>query len=144
MLLESVHKLIQRTDRFEERFCKVEKGSEKNEDSIKCLEKTQISYENALTELHEKFNNFKAETDDIKKQVKCKLLSRDLYRKRFNYAIHSTNDNPSNERETCDQTKRLFQNFLDEGLQIEDPNSMAIVYIHRLPQHSIFDKDCCK
>ena len=141
LLLESVNKLLQRMDRFEERFCKVEKIAEKNEEKIECLRKNQTNHENALSELREKLDNLKAENEDINKQVKHKLLSRNLYSKRLNYIIHGINENPSNEWETCDQTKRLFQNFLDEGLRIADPNLTAIADVHRLPQYPIFDKD---
>ena len=141
LLLESVDKLLQRMDRFEERFSKVEKIADKNEKRIENLDKNQSNQENALTELRKKFDNLKAENDDIKKQVKHELLSRDLYSKRFNYIIHGIDENPSNEWETRDQTEWIFRNFLDEGLLIEDPNSIAIADIHRLPQHPIFDKD---
>ena len=68
-------------------------------------------------------------------------MSRDLYSKRFNYVIYDINETLSNEWETRDQTKWLFQNFLVEGLQIEDPNLTAIADVHWLPQHPIFDKD---
>ena len=119
LLFESVNKLLQRMDRFEERFCKVEKIAEKNEEKIKRLEKNQINHENAITELREKFDNLKAENEDIKKQVKHELLSRDLYCKRFNYIIHGIDENPSNEWETRDQTEWLFRKFLNEGLRIE-------------------------
>ena len=68
-------------------------------------------------------------------------MNRDLNSKRFNYIIHDINENPGNEWETRDQTEWLFRNFLDEGLQIENPNSIAIANLHRLPQHPIFDKD---
>ena len=68
-------------------------------------------------------------------------MSCDLSSKRFNYSVHGINENPSNEWETRDQTDWLFRIFLVEGLQIEEPNSIAIVDVHRLPQHPIFDKD---
>ena len=40
-------------------------------------EKNQINSENALTDPGEKFDNLKAENEDVKKQFKHKLLSRD-------------------------------------------------------------------
>ena len=68
-------------------------------------------------------------------------MSRDLRIKRFNYIVDGINEILINEWETRDQSEWLFQICLVEGLQIEDPNSIALADIHLLPQHPIFDKD---
>ena len=111
LLLESVNKLLQRMGRFEERFCKVEKIAEKNEEKIECLRKNQTNHENALTELREKLDNLKAENEDIKKQVKHELLSHDLYSKRFNYIINGIDENPSNEWKLAIKPNGYFEIF---------------------------------
>ena len=65
-------------------------------------EKSGLILKNALTELREKLDHLKAENENIKRQVKHELLSRDLYSKRLHYIIHSVDENPSNKWETRD------------------------------------------
>ena len=64
---------------MKKRSAKFKKSRKKDEERIEYLEKNQIDHENALTELREKLDNLKAENEDIKKQVKHKLLSHNLY-----------------------------------------------------------------
>ena len=57
--------------------------------------------------------------------------------KRLNMLIHGIKEDDNKAWETRDETKAKFNNFVKEGLNIEDPNDIELVDIHRLPQHPV-------
>ena len=59
------------------------------------------------------------------------------YNKQLNILIHGIKEDDNKAWETRDETKAKFNNFVKEGLNIEDPNDIELVDIHRLPQHPV-------
>ena len=55
----------------------------------------------------------------------------------MNILIHGIKEDDNKAWETRDETKAKFNNFVKEGLNIEDPNDIELVDIHRLPQHPV-------
>ena len=87
----------------------------------------------------DELEKMRQEKEEILEETKKATLSRELYSKRFNYLIHGIPESTGNAWETRQQIERLFRKFVVEGLQIEDPSSIKLADIHRLPQHPVYD-----
>ena len=59
------------------------------------------------------------------------------YEKRFNLLIHGIDENFCCAWETREQTKHLVEDFMKEGLKIEDSSKITMAVCHRLPQRII-------
>ena len=139
-IINSLSTVVERLDSIESRISLFENKTEANERRIGELESNQIKLEQRISELGSQINEVKTETEEAQAKARHNELSRDLYSKRFNYLIHGLEENPNNAWETREQTEQWFRTFVTEGLKIDDPNSINIVDIHRLPQFPIYDK----
>jgi len=59
------------------------------------------------------------------------------YDKRLNILIHGIKEDGDNVWEKREKTIEKFQDFLVQGLKIEDPDDIEFVDIHQLPQHPV-------
>ena len=82
--------------------------------------------------------------DDFKKRIlhleqsqhaaKCEKLTNEAHSKRLNLLIHGLDENEVWEKK--ETTLLIFKNFLQEGLNLNLPDT-NIIHIHRLPQWPI-------
>ena len=61
----------------------------------------------------------------------------EAYDKRLNILTHGIKENSDSPWEKHEKSLDKFHDFLKNGLQIEDPDAVEIVDIHRLPQHPV-------
>ena len=59
------------------------------------------------------------------------------YDKRLNILIHGIKENSDSPWKKHEESLDKFHDFLKNGLQIEDPDAVEVVDIHRLPQHPV-------
>ena len=52
--------------------------------------------------------------------------------------IHGLEESKANAWEGAGETRLIFENFLTEGLKIQDASAVGLVDIHRLPQHPVY------
>ena len=65
-------------------------------------------------------------------------VMQESYKKRFNILIHGIAETTDSAWENPGQTTALIRTFMKEGLLILEPESVAFVDCHRLPQRSVF------
>jgi len=63
-------------------------------------------------------------------------IMRESYNKRLNILVHGIDENSDGNFETKTETKKIFDEFLKEALNI-NPKSIGVVDLHRLPQHRV-------
>ena len=83
-----------------------------------------------ITEISETINN--AEYENRKN-----ALRNEMYSKRFNNLIHGIKEKSGSVRETKEETGKLVIDFFQNALLIDDPASVKLAYVHRLPQHPV-------
>ena len=121
---ESLEKKI---DDYQNRLDMVEfKINQNNQELEKKVDKD--NFEEVVNELREQV-----------KQLKIDAVMKDSYSKRLNVLIHGLTKTPAkpgkeNLGESRADTLMIFRRFLSEGLQIEEPSSISLVDIYRLPQ----------
>ena len=91
------------------------------------------AYVNNVEEVSERLEILEAKARDREN----KALMLESYEKRFNLLIHDIDENFRYAWETRLQTKHLVEDFMKEGLKIEDPSKIAMADCHRLPQRII-------
>ena len=91
------------------------------------------AYVNDVEEVSERLEILEAKARDREN----KALMLESYEKRFNLLIHGIDENFRYAWETREQTKHLVEDFMKEGLKIEDPSKIAMADCHRLPQRII-------
>ena len=64
-------------------------------------------------------------------------VMQESYDKRLNILVHGVKEDSDNVWEKRDKTIEKFEQFLQNGLKITDPNDVEYVDIHRLPQHPV-------
>ena len=64
----------------------------------------------------------------------------EAYSKRLNVLIHGIVEDQENPWENRDTTVKLLNNFLTDGLKIDDPDELPLVDIHRLPQRPLYNE----
>ena len=65
-------------------------------------------------------------------------VAKEAYSKRLNLLVHRLPERMDSAWETREETIQVFNEFMIEGLRIQDPSDVKIVDIHRLPQHPVF------
>ena len=105
-------------------------------DKILALEKnmemkTDIS---ALAEIEKRLQTL----EKVKNEQETNLVMQESYEKRLNILIHGLEENPTLAWEKVDETRKIVENFLSDGLQISNPSSISFVDLHRLPQRPIY------
>ena len=96
--------------------------------------KSQIdnkAYVNDFEEVSERLEIVKTKARDREN----KALMLESYKKRFNLLMRGIDE--SYAWETREQTKHLVEDFMKEGLKIEDPSKIAMTDCHRLTQRII-------
>ena len=85
----------------------------------------------------EKLNERLASLENFKANYDKSLLMQESYNKRLIILINGIKEDDNKAWKTRDEAKAKFNNFVKEGLNIEDPNDIELVDIHRLPQHPV-------
>ena len=75
--------------------------------------------------------------ETFQENYKKDMIMKESYDKRLNVLIHGVKEDVSNAWEKREETMAKFREFVREGLNIEDPDDIEIVDIHRLPQHTV-------
>jgi len=132
-ILKTVNSLDERKKAIETNFAVFKTKIENNTTQIKQIKVEQDKIRKTITDIQQELDHMREEREEAQRKIRQENLSRELYSKRFNYLI--------NPWETHEQAEKLFRKFLTAGLQIEDPNSIKIADIHRLPQHPVYDKN---
>ena len=139
-IINSLDNVAKRLDAIESRFKLFESRLEANEGQVNKLDSKQIKLEERCNILEKQIKNMKLENEEMKVKARHEELSRELYSKRLNYLIYGLEESSTNVWESREQTEQIFRNFLTEGLQIDNPYSIVIVDVHRLPQHPLYNK----
>ena len=140
-ILKTVTSLDRRMKQFEDTFRAFESRVENNTTKIGEIQAEHIKLREMIYNNQDELEKMRQEKEEILEETKKATLSRELYSKRFNYLIHGIPESTGNAWETRQQTERLFRKFVVEGLQIEDPSSIKLADIHRLPQHPVYDSN---
>ena len=64
-------------------------------------------------------------------------ITQESYDKRLNILIHEVKEDSVSPWEKHETTVTKFQDFLKNGLKIDDPDKIEFVDIYRLPQHPV-------
>ena len=72
----------------------------------------------------------------IESYEKTKIMQ-ESYDKRLNILIHGVKEDSISRWEKHETTDIKFQDFLKNGLNIDDPDEIEFAEIHRLPQHPV-------
>ena len=81
--------------------------------------------------MNQKIKKFESMTESYEKPA----VMQESYDKRLNILIHGIKEDNDSPWEKHDTTVTKFQEFLEKGLKIDDPEDIEFVDIHRLPQH---------
>ena len=119
-------------DSFNDRLSSLEAKFFDKCEELDCSLSTKASIED-----FEKLNERLASSENFKANYDKSLLMQESYNKRLNILIHGIKEDKNKAWETRDETKAKFNNFVKEGLNIENPNDIELVDIHRLPQHPV-------
>ena len=105
-------------------------------DKILALEKNMEmkADTSALAEIEKRLQTL----EKVKNEQETNLVMQESYEKRLNILIHGLDENPTLAWEKVDETRKIVENFLSDGLQISNPSSISFVDLHRLPQRSIY------
>ena len=76
--------------------------------------------------------------EESKNVQEIATVMQESYEKRFNILIHGIAETTDSAWENPEQTTALVRTFMKEGLLIQEPESVAFVDCHRLPQRSVF------
>ena len=138
-ILKTLLQINKRMDNFENKLegfnTRLTSLNQKLDDRYNEL-KSQIdnkAYVNDVKEVSERLEILEAKARDRENKV----LMLESYKKRFNLLIHGIDENFRYAWETQEQTKHLVEDFMKEGLKIEDPSKIATADCHRLPQRII-------
>ena len=124
--LELLDEINTKIDSFNNRQTLLEK---KVEDKIEEIESGLVSKAEAdtVTRITERIDKL----EKIQINYENKMIMQDSHSKRLNVLIHGVKEDIWEKRE---DTILKFENFLKNGLKINDPNDIELIDIHRLPQ----------
>ena len=129
-----VEKLSKKMEIFEEtvndKFAQVD-------NELKC--KAPLAHCN---ELQEKISSLKDQLGGLYSDIKKDALLKESYEKRLNILMHELRE-PDSLWEKREESLTLFQDFMRDGLNIDDPTSIALFDAHRLPQRPKYNKGTC-
>ena len=91
-------------------------------------EKNTLDY---TKRVEQKFESYFMEADRDK-------LSNEAYSKRLNILIHGIEEHSTNPWETREETRTKLNNFLMDGLRMDNYESLLLVDFHRLPQRPVY------
>ena len=138
-ILKTLLQITKRMDSFENKLegfnTRLTSLNQKLDDRYNEL-KSQIhnkAYVSDVEEVSERLEILEAKARDREN----KALMLESYEKRFNLLIHGIDENLCYAWETREQTKHLVEDFMKEGLKIEDPSKIAMADCHRFPQKII-------
>ena len=134
-------------EKFEALDTKVENLTKKMDNFEERMNKKLALVDNELqskasialcNELQDKISSLEGELDVFYTGLKKNALMKESYEKRLNIMVHGIREaeSPWEKRE---ESRALFQKFMKDGLQIEDPDAITIVDVHRIPQRPKFD-----
>ena len=86
-----------------------------------------------LEELYERLHYLYAE-----KYRPTTAIMQESYDKRFNILFHGLEENSNSAWKTRDETLKILQNFMKEGLNIANPSQIALADYHRLRQQTTY------
>ena len=134
-------------EKFEALDTKVENLTKKMDNFEERMNKKLALVDNELqskasialcNELQDKISSLEGELDVFYTGLKKNALMKESYEKRLNIMVHGIREAKS-PREKREESRALFQKFMKDGLQIEDPGAITIVDVHRIPQRPKFD-----
>ena len=76
--------------------------------------------------------------EDAEKHRETNAIMQESYEKRFNILFHGLEENSNSAWETRDETLKILQNFMKEGLNIANPSQITLADYHRLPQQPTY------
>lgn len=144
-----LNKILAKLDMLDEIDTKLESYNDR-------LTSLELKFETKCEELDQQFEEIKQNLEDKAEAVMVNALNQKIealeefrseyerdaimqesYNKRLNVIIHGVKEDVGKAWETRAETIEKFQNFVKDGLQIEDPDDIELVDIHRLPQHPV-------
>ena len=136
-LTTAIKDINEKLDKFEARIEKLEKKIDKTHDELadKITEKASVE---TVQESLERIARLEKELNKSREKSFKDDLTKEAYSKRLNLLIHGLTENFSHLWETRDETLKIFNSFLVNGLKIIDPSSIHVIDIHRLPQHPVY------
>ena len=126
-----VEKLSKKMETFEEtvndKFAQVD-------NELKC--KAPLAHFN---ELQEKISSLEDQLGSLYSDMKKDALMKESYEKRLNILVHGLCE-PDSPWEKREESLTLFHNFMRDGLNIDDPTSIAVIDAHRPPKRPKYSK----
>ena len=135
-------------EKFDTLDSKVEKLSKKMETLEETVNDKFAQVDNELrckaplahfNELQEKISSLEDQLGGLYSDMKKDALMKESYEKRVNILVHGLRE-PDSPREKREESLTLFHDFMRDGLNIDDPTSIAVVDAHRLPQRPKYNK----
>ena len=87
-----------------------------------------------LEELYEQLHYL----EYAEKDRQTTAIMQESYDKRLNVLFHGLEENSNSAWETRDETLKILQNFMKEGLNIANPSQIALADYHRLPREPTY------
>ena len=78
--------------------------------------------------------------EKVKKGHEIKCVMQESNDKRLNILIHGLDENRTHPWEKVDETGKIVENFMSDGLQIANPSTISFVDLPRLPQRPIYTR----
>ena len=107
----------------------------KYNEKIKKIEQvvSKSANENDLDEAYKRLYYL----EELVRERKAQAIMQESFKKRFNILLHGFKESDKSAWETRDETLKIIQNFLREGLKVMQPAEIALTYFHRLPQQPV-------
>ena len=105
---------------------------------VKVLEKQRDEEHEVLVTQQTQITQLKGQLQQYKQVAERESLSREAYSKKFNLLVHGLDEDQNSPWENRATTESMLKKFLKDGLQIENPDQISIIDVHRLPQYPLF------
>ena len=105
---------------------------------VKVLEKQRDEEYEILMNQQTQILQSKGQLQQYKQVAERESISLEAYRKKFNLLVHGLEEDQNNPWENRTITESMLKKFLKDGLQIENPDQISIIDVHRLPQYPLF------
>ena len=133
-------KLFKRCENIELRLAEKAENSEliNFKKQVKVLEKQRDEEHEVLVTQQTQITRLKGQLQQCKQVAERESLSREAYSKKFNLLVHGLEEDQNNLWENRATTESMLKKFLKDGLQIESPDQISSIDVHRLPQYPLF------
>ena len=141
LLLNQVEVMERSISNFNERITNLEDKMESLEHKINKIEKATMEElrkqktltNDSINELRQRIKEISETISNAKYENRKIALRNDMYSKRFNVLIYGIKEKSGSVWETKEETGKLVIDFFQHALLIDDPASIKLADIHRLP-----------